>query len=93
MRKKTQLTSLLDQSNKTCPEHYKGGRLKGYPPFLTLNTFRRKLYMKYMMAAQAMTAICCVVGSTIRGTFKPKEMAENARRPSAFRVSTKAMRA
>jgi len=58
-----------------------GGSQNGYPPFLMRNTLRRKLYIKKMTVDQRNTAICWVLGSDMRGTFKAREMVANERIP------------
>jgi len=60
----------------------KGGSQKGYPPFLILNTLRRKLYMTKIMPPQTRTATCCLLGSAMRGTFKANEIIAKESSPS-----------
>lgn len=66
-----------------------GGNQKGYPPFLTLNTLSKKLYMPKITPPQTNTAICCERGSAIRGTLSASEIVAKAKIPSnAHSVST-----
>lgn len=53
---------------------------------MILNTLSKKLYMTKMTPPQIITAICCVLGSAIRGTFSANEMVAKDRRPSEIFV-------
>ena len=55
---------------------------KGYPPFFTLKTLSRKLYMPIMTIPQMKTMSCCDFGSAILGTFKARAIVANDKTPS-----------
>jgi hypothetical protein len=65
----------------------KGGNEKGYPPFLTRKTLRRKLYMRNITPDQTKTNNCWLLGSAMRGTLTAREMAANDRTPSGTRLA------
>lgn len=60
-----------------------GGRKNGYPPFFTLKTLRRKLYIHSITPPQMITANCCAFLSAMRGTFIDSAIVANDKTASS----------
>ena len=64
-----------------------GGNQNGYPPFLILKTFIKKLNIKNMTALHRMIASCCCLGSDIRGALRASAIVAKDKIPSDGSIS------